>query len=103
MDQDLDYFATRILFRKDSLSRLGRPENDLNAKIRGFNISAEFFCLFLSSLPYRILKNGRLSGASFQHSLSKDQYSSGDSNSLADSQKVMRKMLPGDPRSSPAS
>ena len=38
-----------------------------------------------------------MSGASFQHNLSMDQYSSGDSNSLADSQKVMRRMLPGSP------
>ena len=63
-----------------------------------FNISAECFCLFLSSISYRIFKNGHLNGASFQHSLSKDQYSSGDLNSLADSQKVMQRMLPGDPR-----
>ena len=32
---------------------------------------------------YRIFKNGCLRGASFSNSASKDQYKSGDSNSLA--------------------
>ena len=69
-------------------------------RLEVFNISASCFFFFLP-FSYSIFKNGRLSGASFQHSSSKDQYKSGDSNSLADSQKVMRRMLPGSPRSSP--
>ena len=48
-----------------------------------FIISASSLFLFLSSFSYRIFKNGRLSGASFQHNSSNDQYRSGDSNSLA--------------------
>ena len=39
-------------------------------RLEVFNISAE--CFFLSVFSYRIFKNGRLSGASFQHSSSKD-------------------------------
>ena len=68
-----------------------------------FNISASRFLLFSLPFSYSIFKNGCLSGASFQHSSSIDHYSSGDSNSLADSQKVMRRMLPRDRRNSLAS
>ena len=59
-----------------------------------FSISASSFFLFSLPFSYSIFKNGRLSGASFQHNSSNDHYSSGDSNSLAHSQKVMRRMLP---------
>ena len=48
-----------------------------------FNISASCFYFILMPFSYSIFKNGCLSGASFQHSSSKDQYKSGDSNSLA--------------------
>ena len=63
------------------------------------------FFYILLPFSYSIFKNGRLSCASFQHNSSNDHYSSGDSNSLADSQKVMRRVLPGSPgvpRKSPA-
>ena len=50
-------------------------------RLEVFNISASCFFFFLP-FSYSIFKNGRLSGASFQHSSSKDQYKSGDSNSL---------------------
>ena len=43
-----------------------------------FIISASSFYLFLSAFSYSNFKNGRLSGASFQYSSSKDQYRSGD-------------------------
>ena len=69
-------------------------------RLEVFIISASSLFLFLSSFSYRIFKNGRLSGASFQHNSSNDQYSSGYSNSLAESRKVMRRMLPGSPRNS---
>ena len=52
-------------------------------RLEVFNISATHLFLILSAFSYSKFKNGRLSGASFQHSSSKDQYSSGDSNSLA--------------------
>ena len=54
-------------------------------RLEVFNISATHLFLILSAFSYSKFKNGRLSGASFQHSSSKDQYSSGDSNSLPDS------------------
>ena len=68
-----------------------------------FHVSASSYFLLSSSFSYRIFENDSLSGASFQHNLSNDHYSSGDSNSLADSQKVRRRVLPGSPRSSPVS
>ena len=52
-------------------------------RLEVFNISASHYFLFLSAFLYSNFKNGRLSGASFQHSSSNDHYSSGDSNSLA--------------------
>ena len=52
-------------------------------RLEVFNISASCFFKILLPFSYSIFKNGRLSGASFQHSSSKDQYKSGDSNSLA--------------------
>ena len=58
-----------------------------------FNISASRFFLFLSALSYSNFKN-------FRHNSSNDHYSSRDSNSLPDSYKFMRRMLPGSPRSS---
>ena len=53
-----------------------------------FNISADGFFFISSTFSYRIFLNGRLSGASFPHSVSNDLNSSGDSNSLSDSYKV---------------
>ena len=70
-------------------------------RLEVFIISATHFYFILLPFLYCKFKNGCLRGASFQHSSSKDQYKSGDSNSLADSQKVMRRMLPRSPRSSP--
>ena len=55
----------------------------LLGRLEVFNISASRFIFFLSAFSYSNFKNGRLSGASFQHNSSKDQYKSGDSNSLA--------------------
>ena len=52
-------------------------------RLEVFNISPSRFFLFLSAFSYSYFKNSRLSGASFQHNSSKDQYKSGDSNSLA--------------------
>ena len=52
-------------------------------RLEVFNISATHFFKILLPFSYCKFKNGRLSGASFQHSSSKDQYKSGDSNSLA--------------------
>ena len=54
-------------------------------RLEVFNISESDFLKILLPFSYSIFKNGRLSGASFQHSSSKDQYKSGDSNSLPDS------------------
>ena len=48
-----------------------------------FSVSATHFFKILLLFSYSIFKNGRLSCASFPHSSSNDQYSSGDSNSLA--------------------
>ena len=45
---------------------------------RFFNVSASSLFLFVSAFSYRIFKNSQLSGASFQHSSSNEQYSSGD-------------------------
>ena len=45
---------------------------------RFFNVSASSLFLFVSAFSYRIFKNFQLSGASFQHSSSNEQYSSGD-------------------------
>ena len=92
-----------VLWRafKGIVSRdLGGLQMILLQRLEVFIISASNSFLFLSSFSYRIFKNGRLSGASFQHNPSNDQYRSGDSNSLAESRKVMRRMLPGSPRSS---
>ena len=36
-------------------------------RLEVFNISASWLFLFVSAFSYRIFKNGRLSGASFQH------------------------------------
>ena len=55
----------------------------LLGRLEVFNISASRFFLFSLPFSYSNFKNGRLSGASFQHNSSKDQYKSGDSNSLA--------------------
>ena len=52
-------------------------------RLEVFNISESCFFLILLPFSYSVFKNGRLSGAPFQHSLSKDQYKPGDSNSLA--------------------
>ena len=92
-----------VLWRafKGIVSRdLGGLQMILLQRLQVFIISVSSLFLFLSSFSYRIFKNGRLSGASFQHNSSNDQYRSGDSNSLAESRKVMRRMLPGSPRSS---
>ena len=56
----------------------------------------QVFILFLSAFSYQIFKNCCLSGASFQHNLSNDQYSSGDTNSLADCQQVLRRVKTAD-------
>ena len=56
----------------------------------------QVFILFLSTFSYQIFKNCCLSGASFQHNLSNDQYSSGDTNSLADCQQVLRRVKTAD-------
>ena len=52
-------------------------------RLEVFIISATHFFKILFPFSFCIFKNGLLSGASFQHSSSKDQYKSGDSNSLA--------------------
>ena len=52
-------------------------------RLEVFIISASGFYLLLTEFSCRIFKNGRPAGASFQHNSSNDQYSSGDSNSLA--------------------
>ena len=54
-------------------------------RLEVFIISASCFFFILLPFLYSNFKNGRLSGASFQHSSSNDHYSSGDSNSLPDS------------------
>ena len=50
----------------------------LLGRLEVFHFSASSLFLFSSAFSYRIFKNGRQSGASFQHSSSNDQYSSGD-------------------------
>ena len=55
----------------------------LLVRLEIFIISASCFLFILLPFSYSNFKNARLSGASFQHSSSKDQYKSGDSNSLA--------------------
>ena len=54
-------------------------------RLEVFNISASGFFKILLPFLHSNFKNGRLGGASFQHSSSKDQYKSEDSNSLPDS------------------
>ena len=68
-----------------------------------FNVSPSCSFVFSPLFSYRILKMVALapSGASYQHNLSNDQSSSGDSNSPADRQKVFRRVLPGSSRNSP--
>ena len=43
-----------------------------------FNVSESSIFLFLAAFSYKIFKNALLSGASFQHNSSKDQYRSED-------------------------
>ena len=69
-----------------------------------FNVSASSSFLYLSVFSYRIFKNGRLSGASFQHNSSNDQFSSGDSTVLRTAKKSCGECspeVPGSPRRSP--
>ena len=61
----------------------GGLETILLDRLEVLNVSASGLFLFMSVFSYRIFKNGLLSGASFLCSSSNDQYSSGDSNSLA--------------------
>ena len=66
-----------------------------------FNVSASSSFLYLSVFSYRIFKNGRLSGASFQHNSSNDQFSSGDSTVLRTAKKSCGECspeVPGIPR-----
>ena len=53
----------------------------LLGRLEVFNISASRFFLFSLPFSYSNFKNGRLSGASFQHNSLNDQYKSGDSQS----------------------
>ena len=63
-------FKKHKCFFKGIVSRdWGGLQMILLGRLEVFIISASSFYLFLSTFSYRIFKNGRLSGASFQHNL----------------------------------